>query len=154
MKPYKIIDFIANKVPEYSYENMNKISEILMPVDGKGYVDDNGLRQGLFKSKDRIGGFKNNLKHGYWESYHPNGKLRAKGNYENNKMVGEWVAYYSNGKPDFRGSYENGDPHGYWEEYYSNGKLYLQGYYKNGNQVGTWYHYSRKGERYVEEYPD
>ena len=54
-------------------------------------------------------------RHGYWEVYHLNGQLWAKG------------------------TYFNGIRHGYWEQYISDGRLYLKGNYVNGIQKGFWY---------------
>lgn len=39
----------------------------------------------------------NNNRHGYWESYHPNGKLWTKGNYINGIPDGKCEIYDSNG---------------------------------------------------------
>jgi antitoxin component YwqK of YwqJK toxin-antitoxin module len=52
--------------------------------------------------------------HGYWESYHSNGKLCYKGNYINGKEDGYWEWYHPNGQLWFKGNYINGKQDGLW----------------------------------------
>jgi len=60
----------------------------------------------------------NGEKIGYWEEYHSNGKLNAKGNYLNGKKYGMWEEYYHlNGELNCKGSYINGKEEGEWEFY-------------------------------------
>ena len=65
----------------------------------------------------------NNLKTGYWELYHVNGKIKWKGNYVNGLEDGYWELYYYNGKIAWKGNYVNGLRHGYWEKYHSDGEI-------------------------------
>jgi antitoxin component YwqK of YwqJK toxin-antitoxin module len=46
----------------------------------------------------------NNLPHGYWIGYHPNGKLWYKGNYINGSFNGFWVVY-NNGSEVYKRLY-------------------------------------------------
>ncbi|GAL76549.1 energy transducer TonB [Nonlabens ulvanivorans] len=39
-----------------------------------------------------------NVRVGVWEFYHPNGKIKVKGNYKNGLQNGEWKAYNTNGE--------------------------------------------------------
>ena len=64
----------------------------------------------------------NGDRHGYWESYHPNGQLRYSGNYINGKKDGYWEQYWSYGNLWYKGNFINGEQVGYWfkfdKEYY------------------------------------
>jgi antitoxin component YwqK of YwqJK toxin-antitoxin module len=146
MNPYKFIDFIANKVPEYSYKNLEKISGIPLPVSGEGYFDENGLKQGLFKSTILTVNYVDDEMHGKYEEFYNNGKLFMKGSYKHGKKVGEWVCYYTDGILDWKGYYKNGRPHGYFEEYYTDGTMFENGNYKNGVKVGIWNYYNIEGK--------
>ena len=62
----------------------------------------------MHKCKD-ITPYDNNGKaHGYWELYHPNGKLAYKGNYIHGLRHGDWEGYRSDGKLSFKGKYDMG----------------------------------------------
>ena len=74
-------------------------------------------------------------KQGYWEYYHPNGKLLSKGNYINNKKEGNWESYWNNGDLGSKGSFINGYQDGVWEWYYSNGNLMSKELYDDGKFV-------------------
>jgi antitoxin component YwqK of YwqJK toxin-antitoxin module len=51
---------------------------------------------GKFDVVNRMKFFKNDLRHGYWERYHPNGNLWWKGNYINGEPDGYWEWYDPN----------------------------------------------------------
>jgi len=56
-----IIKFIGEKNPKYAWEEIKKTLPSI-PVEGKGYLDENGKQ------------------HGYWEVYDYNGSLKYKEN--------------------------------------------------------------------------
>ena len=84
MNIYKIIKFIGEKNPKYDLENLKLPKK---PVKGKGYVDDNGLKQGE------------------WEGYYDNGELESKGNYKDGKRDGYWEDYWDNGQLESKGNF-------------------------------------------------
>jgi antitoxin component YwqK of YwqJK toxin-antitoxin module len=43
--------------------------------------------------------FKNNIPHGAYTEYWPNGKIKEKGMFELGLKEGEWLNYFSDGKP-------------------------------------------------------
>ena len=45
MNIIKIIKFIGEKNPKYSWDKIENLVP-LHPVDGKGYIDENGMKQG------------------------------------------------------------------------------------------------------------
>ena len=137
MNILKIIKFIGEKNPKYEMDNL-KLP--IRPVKGKGYMDDNGLKQGE------------------WEGYYDNGELESKGNYKDDKKVGYWEHYYNgNGELSSKGNYKNDVKDGYWEGYYRNGKLEYKGNYKDGFKDGYWEGYYSNGQvllLYKENYMD
>jgi len=68
----------------------------------------------------------NGLKEGYWQFYHSNSKLYAKGNYKSDKKEGYWEWYHSNGNLWYKGNYKSDLREGYCEEYNSMLKLKIQ----------------------------
>jgi antitoxin component YwqK of YwqJK toxin-antitoxin module len=82
---------------------------------------------------------------GYWEIYHSNGELGAKGRYVNGRRYGFWEIYHSNGELRFKGNYVDGEREGYWEYYYPNGKLEYKGSFVNGKRDGYWERYYSNG---------
>ena len=53
-----------------------------------------------------------------WMEYHPNGRLKSKGNIDYGKE-GHWQYWYDNGQLESEGTYRNDDNH--WMHYYANG---------------------------------
>ena len=53
------------------------------------------------------------FRHGYWETYYPNGQLWYKGNFKNGFRDGYWEIYYQNGLRIFSGTYFNNQFAGY-----------------------------------------
>jgi antitoxin component YwqK of YwqJK toxin-antitoxin module len=46
------------------------------------------------------GNYLHGKKHGYFEIYHPNGKLSCKGNYLNDRPIGQWEFFYEDESPE------------------------------------------------------
>ena len=89
MKVFNMIKFIGLKNPKYKWENI--INDLpCKPIEGKGYLDSNDNRQGL------------------WEFYRTNGQLASKGSYKNDKIDGVWEWYYSNGQLRKKEPYKDG----------------------------------------------
>ena len=109
------------------------------------------------------------IKDGYFEWYHANGKISQQSNFENGKHIGEYLLYHENGNLEAKGSYQNDELNGTFESYYPNGKLVMktsfldglqngwtvyhredgskhsEGNFKNGNRNGEWKYYDENG---------
>ena len=86
---------------------------------GEGLMDEAGGQQGM------------------WTEYHPNGKIKGKGNYENGIKTGEWIFYHPNGKVEQKGKYDKkGRPQDLWQWFYESGKLLREENYLNGKREG------------------
>ena len=74
-------------------------------------------------------------KHGVWEDYFDNGKLRYRRNFVNGKKQGAWEHYYGNGQLLYRANFVDGKKHGVRESYYYNGELCHRTEYNMGEEV-------------------
>jgi hypothetical protein len=90
------------------------------------------------------------IESGYFEWYHPNGKLKHKGNYETGKEVGEHLWFNENGNLEAKENYKNGKLNGEYEEYYPNGKLLDKTLFLNGLQNGWTEYYRETGAKQSE----
>lgn len=84
-----------------------------------------------------------NLKHGLYQSYHKNGKLKEYGFYENNRKIGEWKLFYESEEPKEIGCYENNLKIGEWKTFNLNGnpkilRTYKKGKKRSEKKVGIW----------------
>jgi antitoxin component YwqK of YwqJK toxin-antitoxin module len=70
--------------------------------------------------------YKNGVKNGEFEEYHPNTKVKSKGKYLDGNLDGIVTHYYPNGKVKKVARYKYAVPHGYWAFYD-----------EKGNQLGT-----------------
>lgn len=97
-------------------------------LTGEGLIDEAGNQQGG------------------WLEYHPDGKIKAKGNYVNGIKTGEWIFYHPNGKVEQKGAYDKkGRPQGLWQWYYDTGKLLREENYLNGKREGQLTEWSDTG---------
>ncbi|MBI4946644.1 MAG: toxin-antitoxin system YwqK family antitoxin [Bacteroidetes bacterium] len=104
----------------------------------KIYHDGNLIGEGLM---DEAGN-----QQGPWVEYHPNGKVKAKGNYVNGIKIGEWVFFHSNERLEQKGTYDKkGKPQGLWQWYYDTGKLLREENYLNGKREGRLTEWSDTG---------
>ena len=123
----KFFDFVGKKVPKYSLEKEDFPGSFMIPVVNKGFIDDEGKKQGLFKSMDRgkvssIYTFKDDEEMGPYEIYFKDGSIQIKGNERDNVTVGNYEEYWSPGHLEKKGVFdENGEPIGIWEfHFYKN----------------------------------
>jgi antitoxin component YwqK of YwqJK toxin-antitoxin module len=131
-------------------------------INGKG--DFNSYFEDLDKDNLTVGRgyYANGSKHGAFETYYPDGKVRVKGYFSNNMPAGQWEYFYENGLPertlkftgtdtllvrfvDKKGNITvadgNGDFNGYVQglSKYSNGNsLLAKGNVVNGKPHGKW----------------
>ena len=84
------------------------------------------------------GFFKNGLKEGYWQQFHPNGQLRYKGHYIEGLREGLWESYWDNGQLEMKGNFHRGKREGFWD-YFNQDKSVnhiFTGTYKNDVKIG------------------
>lgn len=110
------------------------------------------------------------IRDGYFEWYHPNGKLKHKGSYVKDNETGEHLWFTNSGTIEAKENYKNGQLDGEYEEYHPNGELmnktsfhngiqngwtifyretgskHSEGNHKNGNREGEWKYYDEKGK--------
>jgi antitoxin component YwqK of YwqJK toxin-antitoxin module len=82
-------------------------------------------------------------KHGPWEEYYLDGKIRYKGIFNNGKRDGTWERYNSNGRLYFKGTYKNNELHGYceWTDEQT-GKI-IKGSFLNRRRIGLFKIYDK-----------
>ena len=125
IKQLNFFEFVGDRVERYSLYGDSFISGFEIPVKGKGFEDDKGKKQGLWKE--------------YWD----NGKLSNLTTYSNDKKLGPFVVYYENGKIDTKGYYGKDEFYDKeYEEYNSQGRLIEKGQFKKGDKVGVWTFYN------------
>lgn len=109
------------------------------------------------------GSYKQGLKDGAAESFHPNGTISGKGSYradltckENppsegveacGRRTGKWQIYYPSEKLAMEGSYDGmtGKRTGNWTEYYASGEKMAMGP-RNHTRNGLWTFYNKNGQ--------
>lgn len=72
------------------------------------------------------------IEDGYFEWYHPNGKLKHKGNFKDGKSIGEHLWYYDNGYMEAKELYNDGKLNGLYEEYDEDGQLIIKSLFADG----------------------
>ena len=93
----------------------------------EGIVDENGLKQGM------------------WKEYYETGELKAEGRYKDNLKVALWNYYYIQGTMEQTGSYVRGLPDGLWIWTYQNGQTWREEEYESGFEEGSSIEYSDSG---------
>jgi uncharacterized protein len=78
----------------------------------------------------------NNLPHGEWISYHPNGKIKSKGSWKDNNLIGAWLFYNYNGILTKKEEYQKNLKFGLSTSYDSLGRLIKQTNYKENKKNG------------------
>ncbi len=116
-------------------------------IIGKGIVDENGLKQGLWTefydngAKKAEGKYKDNKKIAYWKFYYKNGNIEQQGMYNNNgNAEGEWKWYFSNGNELLVQNFQDGLEEGFLIEYDDTGKVITKGEFIEGQETGLWYY--------------
>ena len=98
-----------------------------------------GLREGkwLYHVNDyrEEGEYRDDLKHGVWQSYYDNDKLSFKGEYINGLAINKHKFYYPNGKLHWVGEFSAGFKDGEWKEYNKERVLIYSIEYKRGVEI-------------------
>jgi len=116
-------DFIGKKFPKYSLEKLKRFTDeetaILLPVAGKGWIDEKG-KQGeweTFEEGNLIGvhNYKDDKLNGPFVNYGLDGNIRSQGKFGPNGFVGDYVEYNHLGVMSEKGKYNyKGEPTGIW----------------------------------------
>ena len=106
-------------------------------VKERYFVDENGLRQGLYESFYENGRpdlkctYKDDKLNGLYENFWENGKPRKRYTYKDDKLDGLYQRFDENGKLLIKCTYKNGKLDGLYESFYKNGKLLIKCTYKD-----------------------
>lgn len=84
-------------------------------------------------------------KHGSYEAFYDDGKLREKSNYSNGKYSGKRTIYYSNGNIEIEEVYVDDQLEGPFTAYWDNGKINIETHYKKGQMNGSLKRYYKTG---------
>lgn len=90
----------------------------------------------------------NDIKHGLYYNYYPNGRWKKFRFYDENILEREIVTYYNNKKGSLKSTteYRDGKKNGICEKYYKKSGLKERYTYKNNVKVGYHYFYNKKGK--------
>jgi len=94
----------------------------------------NGITQKFYRDSttaEKIT-YLNDVKHGEWLQYHPNGVLSLRSAYNNGKINGKFEVWYENGKIQFSGQYLNDVRDGLWLIYNPDGTIKYRLEYAGG----------------------
>jgi len=134
---------------EYTKEGKIELSYIFKKgvIIGKGIVDENGLKQGVWiefydnGAKKADGKYKDNKKIAYWKYYYKNGNIEQEGMYNSKgNAEGEWKWYFLNGNELLVQNFQDGIEEGLMLELDDTGKVVAKGDYIEGQESGLWYY--------------
>lgn len=80
------------------------------------------------------------------QEFHPNGKIKIKGDVVKNLKQGKWESFYENGAKWSESNYLFGRRNGLYKTFYPNGKLKIHGSYENDQKSGIWFFYTEEGK--------
>ncbi|MBK7884854.1 MAG: hypothetical protein IPJ81_14510 [Chitinophagaceae bacterium] len=75
--------------------------------------------------------FKNESRHGIYDTWHENGQKSMEGDYVEDNPEGLTLSWFENGKKGYEGSYKNGEMDGLWQHWSDDGQLNQEVYYVN-----------------------
>ena len=79
--------------------------------------------------------------------FHPNGKLKIKGQFKNGFRDSLWVSYYPNGIIQSKNYYKDSVLNGNSIVYYSDGSIRYAGFYLQGKKHGKWEFIDKEGNK-------
>jgi len=140
IQKFRFYEWISARVPRYNLEQDIFPGILDLPVKGKGLYDDDGLKQGLFKTFDR---------------YRDKPYLQSIANYKNDRVDGSFVFYHPNGQVFEKGNLTGvkANRYGDYESFDEKGKLHYKGSYdKSGRKIGLWTYSSYRGSQRLIDY--
>jgi antitoxin component YwqK of YwqJK toxin-antitoxin module len=96
----------------------------------------------------RIEPYVDNLKHGIWKTFYPDGTLEAEHTYEHDVQTGPSTEYFRSGQKKVSGLIgKTGYRQGKWLSYYDSGQLRTENYYEDGRVIGPERSFYENGEK-------
>jgi antitoxin component YwqK of YwqJK toxin-antitoxin module len=89
---------------------------------------------------------RNGKRHGPFQTWYPNGRLRQEGNYRYGQAQGQWTYYYPNGQKRMQGNWRFGKAQGSWTYWHENGVRESTGRFLDGEREGSWTYWDTAGE--------
>lgn len=86
------------------------------------------------------------LRHGRWQEWYPNGQPKMLGQYKYNKMVGQFSYWHSNGQKAAEGEYLQDKHHGIWVWWHQNGQKSVTGDFDKGRLIDEWRWWAENGK--------
>lgn len=74
------------------------------------------------------------VRHGAYQSWYPNGELRSSGQFADGQRTGEWTYFYATGQKRTAGHYEEGRRVGRWSFWTEEGELHAHVTYPDSEQ--------------------
>lgn len=113
-------------------------------------LDEQGRRTGHWTEPDPHGGvmvgeYLEGQRHGLWQHYSSDGRLRSEGPYDHGTLYGTWTWYRANGVLLQRGDFDDDVKHGRWERWDAQGHPLDTGEYDHGRKAGDWTTYNPDG---------
>lgn len=151
----KHYDEASNLIAEDTYQNGQKLAE-KKEFDNAGHLVSEGMflhaQRVIDKPDDwwnavpvayRVNG--QDLHHGRWTAWYPNGHKMAEGMYEYDRRNGPFKWWYENSQPQVSAEFKDGRRHGTWIWWHDNGQKAAEGQYTDGVQTGAWSHWAQNG---------
>lgn len=121
-EPIGFYEWLAKKVPKYSLEKLRKF-DIEIPYPGKGTVDANGKKQGIFVkysdgTRDSISNYVDGVEEGRYVEFGRRGVIAVEANYNKGRLDGPYVEYDMNSDSkdvEEQGTYKSGEKVGIWK---------------------------------------
>lgn len=122
------------------------------PKKAPNRIDDNGLKQGLWKEyfpdekfEYALINYRNDTKDGKFSAYLKNNNLYMIGNYRDDKLNGTHIIYYPDGQVKIKRNFENGLQSGTKYTYNEDGSIFSIVNYKDDKLHGPYYRYDDEG---------
>lgn len=86
------------------------------------------------------------LRHGKWQEWYPNGQPKMSGQYNHDKKVGQFTYWHSNGQKAAEGQYLADKHEATWVWWHQNGQKSVTGSFQNGLLVDQWRWWAEDGK--------
>jgi antitoxin component YwqK of YwqJK toxin-antitoxin module len=85
------------------------------------------------------------LRHGKWQEWYPNGQLQVSGQYDHDLKVGRFTYWHANGQKSAEGEFRSDKHDATWVWWHENGQKAVTGQFRAGALVGNWHWWSEDG---------
>jgi antitoxin component YwqK of YwqJK toxin-antitoxin module len=136
--------FFDAKWKETNKQN-SKFYRIQTEEEGKWLRIDHFSENNQIQMKGYFSSINPDIRIGYFEWFHLNGKIKHTGSYSEDKPIGEHLWYFENGKIEAIENYSNGLFDGIYKEYYENGNPSSETKFINGIQNGLTRYFREDG---------